>query len=264
MTKQPMPAISRARRQVGLSALFAAILISGCGKKEQPVLVTLTMKQSGSHFSGTLVRQEKNSITLIGSDGYPRTFLYTELAGPVQYGPPDAPDSEASSSAQSASGSSSTQGQSVANRLPGSKPVEVSASFSAGGDISFPAGTEFPVRITGFLDSCCLPVGTMTLGRMDADLTTPNGIVAVPAGANVVFDIVGNGKVDGRTTMIFRISTADFGGNHYIIKEGAEVTFTGPKEGTPAARAQGLNVHLQDGTFMGFKAVKPVLFRLSR
>jgi hypothetical protein len=104
----------------------------------------------------------------------------------------------------------------------------------------------------------------MTLGRADADLKAPNGKIAVPAGSNIVFDIVETGKVGGQTTMVFRISAADFGGNHYIVDPGVEVTFAGPKEGTPAAKVQGLNIHLQDGALMNFKAVKPVTFHLSQ
>lgn len=261
---RPMPAISPVSRLAGLSALFVAIWLSGCGKKEQPVFATLTMKDGGSHFSGTVVRQEKNSITLIGADGNPRTFLYTELSGPVQYGSENTPDVTGPSAGQGSSGSSSTQGQSQADRSAASKPIEVAAAFSPGGDISFATGTEFPVRITGILDSCCLPRGTMTLGRMDADLKGPDGRIAVPAGSNVVFNIASTERVDGRTTMVFELSAADFGGRHYIVDDGADVTFTGPKAGTPAAKAQGLNVHLQDQTYMGFKAVKPVTFRLSK
>jgi len=257
-----MPAISPARRLAALSALFVAIWLSGCAQKQQPVFVTLTMKDGGSHFSGTMVRQEKNSITLIGPDGNPRTFLYTELAGPVQYGSPDAAGT--SPAGLSPSGSANSQGQSLDNPQPASKPIEVAAAFSSGGDISFPAGTEFPVRITGFLDSCCLPPATLTLGRMDADLKGSNGKIAIPAGSNVVFAIVSTGKVDGQVTVVFKLSSADFGGHHYIVDEGAEVTFTGPKAGTPAAKIQGVNVHLQDQTFMGFKAVKPVTFHLSK
>src|SRR3569833_1205773 len=108
---RPMPAISPARRLAALSALFVAIWLSGCAQKQQPVFVTLTMKDGGSHFSGTMVRQEKNSITLIGPDGNPRTFLYTELAGPVQYGSPNTPDTKA----PPASDPSATQGQSAAD-----------------------------------------------------------------------------------------------------------------------------------------------------
>jgi hypothetical protein len=259
-----MPAISPAKRLAGLTALFAAICLSGCGKKDQPVFATLTMKDGGTHFVGTVVRQDKNSITLIGSDGSPRTFLFTELAGPIQYGSANSPDATASSGGVSSAGSSSTQGESTTNRPSASPPVEVAAGYSPRGDISFPAGTEFPVRVTGFLDSCCLPRGTMTLGRADADLKSPNGKIAVPAGSNIVFDIVETGKAGGQTTMVFRISAADFGGNHYIVDPGVEVTFTGPKEGTPAAKVQGLNIHLQDGALMNFKAVKPVTFHLSK
>jgi hypothetical protein len=222
------------------------------------------MKDGGSHFSGTVVRQEKTSITLIGPDGNPRTFLYTELGGPVQYGSPNAPDTTSQPTAPASSGSSVTQGQNATDRPATSKPIEVAAAVTPGGDISFPTGTEFPVRITGFLDSCCLPAGTLTLGRMDADLKGSNGKIAIPAGSNVVFNIASTGKVDGRVTMVFEISSADFGGRHYIVDTGAEVTFTGPKEGTPAAKTQGLNIHLQDQTYMGFKAVKPVTFRLSK
>jgi hypothetical protein len=221
------------------------------------------MKDGGGHFFGTVVRQEKTSITLIGPDGNPRTFLYTELGGPIQYGSPNAPDSTNQPAAQT-SGPSATQGQNAADRPAASKPIEVAAAIAPGGDISFPTGTEFPVRITGFLDSCCLPPGTLTLGRMDADLKGSNGKIAIPAGSNIVFNIVSTGKVDGRVTMVFEVSSADFGGHHYIVNEGAEVTFTGPKEGTPAAKTQGLNIHLQDQAYMGFKAVKPVTFRLSK
>ncbi len=256
-----MPAISPASRLAGLALLFVAIWLWGCGKKEQPVFATLTMKDGGSQFSGTVVRQEKNSITLIGPDGNPRTFLYTELRGPVQYGSPNPPD--ISPAGPSPSGSANAQGQSLDSRPP-SKPVEVTAAFAPSGDISFPTGTEFPVRITGFLDSCCLPVGTMTLGRMDADLKGSNGKVAIPAGSNIVFDIVSTEREAGQSVVVFRISAADFGGHHYIVDPGAEVTFTGPKAGTPAAKLQGTTIHLQDQTYMGFKAVKPVAFRLSK
>jgi hypothetical protein len=257
-----MSAIFPARRLAGFSALLVTICFSGCGKKAQPVFATLTMKDGGSHFSGTVVRQEKNSITLIGPDGNPRTFLYTELAGPIQYGAPNTADAEPDG--QSSPASSSVQGQSATGQAAGSKPVEVTAAVTPGGDVSFPIGTEFPVRITGFLDSCCLPPGAMTLGRMDADLKGSNGKIAIPAGSNIVFDVVSTEITGGEPVMVFRISSADFGGHHYIVDPGAEVTFTGPKAGTPAAKIQGARIHLQDQTFMGFKAVKPVTFHLSK
>jgi hypothetical protein len=104
----------------------------------------------------------------------------------------------------------------------------------------------------------------MTLGRTDADLKGSNGKVAIPAGSNIVFDIVSTAIVGGQSTVVFRISAADFGGHHYIVDPGAEVTFTGAKAGTPAAKLQGATIHLQDQAYMGFKAVKPVTFHFSK
>src|SRR6185312_1752739 len=130
---RPMPALSPVSRLAGLSALFVAIWLSGCGKKEQPVFATLTMKSGGGHFSGTVVRQEKSSITLIGPDGNPRTFLYAELAGPVQYNSPTAPETAGPATDHVSSGSSSSQGQNATDRLTPSKPLEVSAAFEPDG-----------------------------------------------------------------------------------------------------------------------------------
>ncbi len=48
---------------------------------------TLTLRSDGSHFYGTVVRRETNSITIMGSGGDTHTFLYGELLD-IKYGAP--------------------------------------------------------------------------------------------------------------------------------------------------------------------------------
>ncbi|HEY5381479.1 MAG TPA: hypothetical protein VIJ65_04440, partial [Acidobacteriaceae bacterium] len=136
--------------------------------------------------------------------------------------------------------------------------------------IRIPEGTELPVRTRGFLDSCCLAPNALSLGVLDADVKGPGGKVVLPAGANVTIQLVEEKNVDGRITMTFELGSLDFGGRHYVIasakgglEPGARVTFTGAKAGTPEAKLRGLNVHLDNQSYMGFKAETPIVVTLS-
>lgn len=243
------------RRTVGIAVLTATVSIWGCADKSPPLYATLTFKADGSHFSGTVVRREPNSITILGTSGDTHTYLYTELSD-IQYGAPETPGS-ASTVASNAS-APSPSGASETSSAPAVAPIP------KGSSIEFPEGTVFPVRNNGFLDTCCVPLGAFAVGTTDSDVKL-GGKVAIPAGSNVSFELIENTKTDGRLSMTFELGTVDFGNRHYIFepaKPGPEhaivVTFQGAKEGTPEAKDHGLNAHLENNSLMEFKAATAV------
>jgi len=245
-------------RMALLGGVFlASIWSAGCIKSDPPLQATLTFKRDGSHFSGTVVRREANSITIVGSAGDTHTFLYSELTD-IKYANPDKPvavvKTDASAPSTGLSGSTDQAAQQVTTDI-----------------IQFPEGTEFPVRTSGFLDSCCVPANARSIGTMDAAIKDRNGAILVPEGANVVMTLLEVKKTDGRVSMTFELVAADFNGGHYVISSakgtlepGARATFNGSREGTPEAKLTGINVHLDDRAFMGFKAVTPVVFKHSQ
>lgn len=241
--------------------LLASLCLLGCRDSSPPQFATLTFKSDGSHFSGTVIRTDGNSITLTSSSGDTHTYLYGELTD-IKYGLPANPTDSKPAPQAPASGASGPSPASV-----GSASVPVPASPL----IEFPAGTEFPVRSNGFLDSCCVPITGLALGVMDAAVKSPAGKVLVPEGANVTIELLEERQADGRTSMVFELASADFDGRHYVItsakgglEPGIRAIFTGAKDGTPEAKAHGLNVHVEDHAYMPFKAESTVLMKLSQ
>lgn len=238
--------------------LLCSLGLWSCGNKT-PTTVNLTFKRDGTHFSGTVIRKAANSITVAGSQGDTHTYLYSELSS-VTYGAPGkaAASSRSASPASGGSNSASTPSASAAEPVP------------ADGLIHFPEGTQFLVRSSGVLDSCCIPDGALSLGVIDKDVRGPGGKVLIPEGASVTIALVDKYRADGRITMVFELGSADYGGRHFVIlsaktgpEPGARVIATGPKEGSPEAKDHGLNVHLDDLSVMAFKAETPVIFKLS-
>lgn len=239
------------RDVLGLGVLLAGVWLAGCAHHGPPLYATLTLKLDGSHFAGTVVRRDGQTITVTNPSGDTHTFLYAELAD-IRYGRPES------------SATSNVQGS-------GSPPESSARAFIAGASlIQFPAGTEFPVRTSGFLDSCCLPPGALSLGIMESDVEV-GGKVEIPQGTNVTIEFLEKKKEDGRISMSFQLASADFGDRHYVFaspkgghEPGAVVTFTGAKTGSPEATGRGPDVHLEDRTYMGFKAASPILLKASQ
>ncbi len=223
----------------------------GCGKSAPTLFATLTIKSDGSHFYGTVVRRETNSIT-ISADGNTRTFLYTELSD-IKYGAPDGgatPAGKAPGSAQQSSGQAST-------------------AAVSGDTVVLPAGTEVPVRTRGFLDSCCGMLGGLSLGTTDFDVKVGTKVV-IPEGASVTMERVDERKADGQVSLVFELRSADFQNHHYVFESsegetaaGLLITYKGAKTGSQEAKEHGVNVHLESQTFMGFKATVPVTLKRS-
>ena len=244
--------------------LLCALWLAGCTEQNAPMIATITLKRDGTHFSGTVVRRAANSITLTDSSGESRVFLYTELSD-IEYGAPEAPTANTAGSAGQSAVPSAGTGRSNSSGRSGT-----ASARAANGTVQFPIGTEIPVRGRGVFDSCCMPAGSIALGVTDADVKGPDGKVAIPEGANVTI-ITREVKIaDGYVQMQFELGSADFNDQHYVIssaKGGLEpsavVTFLGAKYGSPEAKAKGLHIHLEDQTYMGFKAVTPTLLKPS-
>lgn len=221
----------------------------GCAPDKPPENAILTIKRDGSHFYGAIVREDASSITLTGESGETRTFLRSELSD-IRFAKSD---SQANSPAA---------------------PVKQNAtvtSLPVGGDLFVQtAGTQIAVRSAGFIDSCCVRLNDIELGVLDSDIKSPKGVVLLPKGANVTYTIVDQRTADGRLTMTFELSSADYGGHHYLISSaqggnqpGAIMTLAGAKDGTPEAAVRGRAIHLDDNSGMLFKAETPVVFKLS-
>lgn len=238
-----------------LRLLFTALIaglafLSGC-KAPPPEVVTLTLKKDGSHFSGTVVRREANSITLTGVGGDTHTWLLTEISK-------IAPGSAA--------------GEAISSVQPQANPqTRTDVVVPADGVMQFPAGTEFPIRADGFIDSCCAPVNSTVIGLMDRDVKNAKGQVVIPENATFTMIPADAKMVDGRLTMTFALASASFGGRHYLItavagpsESGVIATFSGAKAGTIDASKRGLNIHIEDQSLMNFKAVNPVVFKATQ
>jgi len=191
------------------------------------------------------------------SHGETRTFLYSELSN-ISYPTvdPHPPVSTPVVSSRNVPGSAAA----------GPGPVAAGDSL-----IRLPEGTEIPVRNNGVLDACCLTDGAMSLGSIDADVKSADGKVLIPEGASVTMTTLHHSMVNGRVTLQFELGSADFNSRHYLVSsaksaldEGAVVTFTGPAQGTPEAKVRGMWLHLDDHTYMGFKAATPTVFKLSQ
>jgi hypothetical protein len=202
-----------------------------------PENITLTLKRDGSHFYGTVVRRDDNSITVTGSSGDIHTFLLTELADQAAPQEPTTPSPE----------------------IP--TPLPPGANL-----FRQPQGTQFFIRNNGFLDSCCVRLNDIALGILDEDIKSPSGVTLIPEGASVTFAVKDEKNADGRLSMTFELTTADYGGHHYLITPGAVMTITGERDTvayTGEAAARGKPIHLESRSSMLFKASSPITFKLS-
>jgi hypothetical protein len=259
-------------RLVAGTIIVLSLWLAGCGDKAPQQVATLTFKRDGSHFTGAVVRKDPNSITLTGPAGDTHTFLNEELSD-IRFETPQAHTAPADNSPSApANNSKMVTPSAVAPKSP-SAPHQAGApsaeTGAAGPSVTLPAGTEFPVRSDGFLDSCCVPVGALAVGAADADVKGPGGKIAIPAGANVLFELLETKNVNGQVTMTFQLDSADFGGHHYRIastegalSSGARITLLGAKENSPEARVRGTNVHVDARGLIVFKAVTPITVRL--
>ena len=253
--KLPLRRISALGGIPAIVMVLTSFWLAGCGDSTPPLTVTLTFKKDGSHFNGTVVRREPNSITITGTDGDAHTFLYSELSD-IKYG---STDEKTDFSSQLPSAPESGGGS-------GSQATTASADV-----LQFPQGTTLPIRSNGFLDSCCVPIGAFALGFMDADIKNAKGAVVIPRGANVTFTLRDEKMVDGRVTMEFELGSVDFNNRHYLINSvkggnqpGAVLTLTGPKEGSAEANARGKSLHVDDNSAMAFKAETPIVVKSSQ
>ena len=250
VARESTRSLIRKHKVLPWAILFLGIWSSGCSRNTAAQTATVTLKKDGSHFSGSVVRREAKSITLMSSAGEAKTFLDSEITD-MKIG---------------------TEGD-VTNFAPEAVTRSPGQSHSSGVAtvIRIPEGTEIPVRNNGVLDACCLPIDSIALGVMDADVKSPDGRVLVPNGANVTILVRDKKRVDGRVTMDFELGSADFDNQHYLVSSekggnqpGAVVTFVGAQEGSAEAKIRGLWVHLGDHTYMGFKAATPVVFTPSK
>lgn len=226
--------------------------LSGCGRGAPALYATLTLKSDGSHFYGTVVRREANSITITGAGGDTHTFLYSELKD-IKYG---APDSGTVAAGQAPASDAQPAGQ-------------ASTTLVSGETVVIPVGTEVPVRTNGFLDSCCGALGGLSLGVTDFDVKV-GGKVVIPEGASVTMERVDNKPVDGQVSLTFELRSADFQNHHYVFESaesaapaGLLVSYRGAKPGSAEAKERGTSIHLESQTFMGFKATAPVTLKRS-
>lgn len=239
--------------------LLCGIGLCGCANNDPPLLATLTLKKDGSHFSGKVVRRETNSITVTAPSGDTRTFLNNELSD-IKYG---APKTEFPDRATRAG---------VPGAGPGGAPPSVARKPpSATEAIPFAAGTEFPIRINGFVDSCCMHEGELALGLMDSDMKSARGDVLIPEGASLTMVLREEKVADNRIQMRFELGSADFDGQHFLVSSskgplepGAVATVLGAPLGSPEAKLQGLSVHIANHTYIAFKAATPTVFKPSK
>jgi hypothetical protein len=244
-----------------LPVVLLGIMLSGCRDQAPPLVATLTLKADGSHFSGTVLRRESNSITVTNSAGDTHTFLYSELLD-IRYGDTG---TQPGSSPSAASGAAPATGD-----MPGGSASN-SAPVAATDLIQLPAGTVLQITNDGMLDSSFVPDGAIALARMDEAVKTPDGKVLIPAGASVTLTVRSKRVVDDQVEMEFEVGSADFSNRHYLVASakgntspGAVVTFRGAKRGSPEARLRGLEVHLDDHSLMTFKVETPTVFRISQ
>jgi hypothetical protein len=229
-----------------LLLLLFSLWLLGCGKPAPPESATLTLNKDKSHFSGTVVGRDKNSITLVGQDGFTHTFLLSEVSD-IRYG---------------------LNGNSDFSAVPDSvTPPPHATSGEPAVIVRIPAGTLIPVRAGQFIDSCCSPIGTLVLGASDADVKGAGGKILIPQGANVTFTVRDQKTVEGRVTMQFELGSADFNNRHFLItsaaggqEPGAVVTLVGSRDsGMP-----GKSLHIEDNSSMIFRATTLLVMKSSQ
>lgn len=237
--------------------VLACLWLPGCVSRKPETAVTVTLKRDGSQTTGTVVRRETNSITLADSDGGVHTFLFSEIAdmkevlnGNGRPGP----------SGSTASGGSDRPGT-------GGPAEKSQSSVGAAGAIVLPSGTAFPVVTSWMIDTCCMPEGFYAPGTVDEDVSV-GGKVVIPQGASVTTVVADKKTADGRKSIRFEVGAVEFGGHHYTIEsgkggleQGLTVSYTGAKEGSPEAKVHGLEVHVDSGSLMEFKAVSPTVVK---
>jgi hypothetical protein len=225
---------------------ICSLCLLSCAKLAKPEKAVLTLKKDGSLFYGTVVRRDAKSITLTGAASDVHTFLLTDLSA-MHFSPAGE--------------------KTAAPATPTIAPPTPPTPLPAGGDLFMqPPGTQFAIRSNGFLDSCCVRLNDIELGVLDADITSPKGVVMIPKGASVTFTVSDQSVVGGRLSMTFELTTADYGGHHYAITPGATTTVTGEKNVaayTGAAESVGKPIHLEGNSALSFRAAAPITFKLS-
>lgn len=258
---------------------LCSLWLWSCGNSNGTLGAVLTFKRDGSHFTGIVVRREANSITLTAPDGSAHTFLYTELSN-IEYTTPDvknetAADSKGKADTGSATADSAPGGAGAAQApAPASAAAKSDASASAAavpsGGIHFAEGTEIAIRTFGVIDSCCFPAGSTSSATFDADVKGAGGKVLIPEGAHALLKVREQQITEDRVWMTFELSTADFGGKHYVFEcdkseldPGFTLVIKGAKMGSPEAKLRGVNVHIDDSSYLSFKAVAPTTLKPS-
>lgn len=233
----------------------AVLTISACGTKEPETYATLTLKRDNSRYHGRVVRRDATGVTMRGDGGDSRTFLYTELAG---FTYDSAPGTQTPSPTEPASPSSPA--------VP-SKPSILAPDHA----FALPAGTPFPVRTKGFLDSCCIRNGWTAVGIVDADVRGPDGVVIVPAETVVVMNVRDLSNINGTVTLTMEVASVRIGERTFTVastaggnQPGIVAAFTGAREGSPESKTQGTAVHLNDQAFMDFRSATAVTFTPSQ
>jgi hypothetical protein len=239
-----------------ISVIAGSVSLPGCRDSTPALVATLTFKNDGSHFTGTVIRREPDSITVSSPAGDTHTFLYSELAD-IKYG----------ASAEASAPQVAATGGPAATSSAGSAGQSVTADAT----IQLPVGTVLPITNTGLLDSSFVPVGAISLAMTDADVKAANGKVLIPAGANVTIRVRDKVVTGGRLQMIFDVGSVDFGNRHYLVSSvkgglepGAVATVSGAQHGSLEARDRGENVHLDDHSLIVFKTETPTVLKASQ
>jgi len=227
--------------------------LAGCADKAPPAqTVTLTFKSDHSQFTGTVIRREAHSITVMGQGGEAHTFLYSELTDIVPV-------------------TSATPQGAVARSTSASNAVATPASSgNPGVSISLPEGAVLPVVASSFVDSSYAPIGGVGLGSLESDVKSADGRILIPASANIAFAVREKKKVSNRIEMDLEIASADFGNHHYVVSStkngtdpGALAIFTGAETNSKEAVMRGTAIHIDSGSVIPFKAATPIVFKPS-
>lgn len=241
--------------KVPYSYWIAVLLLSlaGCAGKAPPAeVVTLTFKSDHSQFTGTVIRREAHSISVMGQGGEAHTFLYSELAdiGPATSASPQG---------------NATQSTSASNSV-----ATPASPGTPGAAISLPEGSTLLVTANSFVDSTYAPTGGVGLGSLYSDVKSSDGKTLIPAGANIAFAVREKKLVSNRLQMDLEIASADFTNRHYVVSPakngtdpGAVASFTGAEANSKEAVARGTAVHIDSGSVITFKAVTPIVFKPS-
>jgi hypothetical protein len=229
--------------KISLGSIFLCCLwLTGCAGS-QPKHASLTLAKDQTQASGSIVRQDENSITLMESDGHVQTFLLSDLSS-LRYGEPAV----------------GTDTAPVAVATPPLLPV----SKSEVSLVQIPAGTDIFVRTSRFIDSCCAPISSLQTGVIDSDVRDARGKLLIPQGANVIFIVRDQEIAGGQLTMQFELGSADFRNRHFVTassgddgKSGAFALVTGSKD---SGRKEG-SLHIEENSAVKFHTKKPFVMK---